>query len=221
MLSPSVSFAHDSASSLGTIELNSENLPEIPQNSKKDPEVESETDQSQETTEEDKIEPELSPEELEKYEKFVQADKLYLQGETIAAEKLYRSLKLPFEAELRPQIEDKLAPIHDPAKLDAAGAVYWKMYQQGLENKHLLSKRLISLQLLVEQYPHFIPANIHYAELLESQGQDEKALKVLQQALINYPDDASLLKAKIEEDEEEKTMVTSSYQCPSICYVQC
>jgi tetratricopeptide (TPR) repeat protein len=202
--SSSVSSAQDSGSFRQIMELNGENWPETSEKSEKDPELKSKPHRIPETSDPENIEPELSGEELAEYEKFVQADNLYLEGETAAAAKLYRELKPPFEAELRPEIKQKLDPIYDPAKLDSAGAVYWKIYQQGLENDRFLSKRLVGLKLLVEQHPHFIPAYIHYAEVLESQDRDREALKILQQALIDYPDDPSLWKAKIEEDEEEK-----------------
>ena len=49
----------------------------------------------------------------------------------------------------------------------------------------------------MEQRPHFIPGYIHYAQVLESIERDEEALKVLQQGLTLYPNDARLLRAKI------------------------
>ena len=174
-------------------------------NSEKNEEIESNPDDTKDNTNPENIKTlELTPTQLKGYEKFLQADKLYLEGKIVEAEKLYRALKVPFEAELRTDIKEKLNSINDPEKLDSVGLVYWKMYQESLKDEKFLSKKLIPLQLLVEQRPHFIPGYIHYAEVLESIGRDQEALKVLQKSLNLYPNNAELLKAKIEEDEEDQ-----------------
>ena len=203
-LTSSVGYIEESASSQTIIEEKLENSSETAKNSEKKEQFESIPDEIQDNTNTENIKSELTPEELERYEKFLQADQLYLEGKMLAAEKLYRELKPPFEAELKSDIEEKVKPIYDPQKLDSVGAVYWKMYQQGLEHDKFLSKRLVPLKLLVDQRPHFIPGYIHYAEVLESIEQDEEALIVLQQALNLYPNNAQLLRAKIEENEEEE-----------------
>ena len=217
LFSHSLAHAQHSASSLETIEISTEELTEA---EKKLPTFEDTEviepkntpppEEEQETEVEARLEPELSQEELERYEKFVQADQLYLSGDLVAAEKLYRELKQPFEAELRQETEQKLQPIYDPSLLDPAGAVYWKLYQQGLESDKFKSKRLVPLKLLVEQHPQFIPGYIHYAQVLENQDQEEEALQILQEALVRYPHEAELLKAKIEEDQEQRRWLEAS-----------
>ena len=213
--------AQHSASSLETFEVSIEDAEELTEAEKKlsipkDTEVielnnSPPPEEEPETEVEPNLEPELSEEDLERYEKFVQADQLYLSGDLVAAEKLYRELKQPFEAELRQETEPKLQPpIYDPSLLDPAGAVYWKLYQQGLKSDKFKSKRLVPLKLLVEQHPQFIPGYIHYVQVLENQDQEEKALQVLQEALARYPHEADLLKAKIEEDQEQRRWLEAS-----------
>lgn len=179
--------------------------------------VESASEESEsaasETTEETDAEaaeeePEPSPEEIARRQKLAEADRLYLAGDIAAAQNLYREAKEPFDAE-REAPEARPEPVYEPAQLPPGGTVYWRNYQAGL-NQELESKILASLQMMVEQHPEFIPGHVYYAQALEDYEQDEEALKVLQSAIAMYPSEPKLLRAKIEEDAEEKNWLEAS-----------
>ena len=154
--------------------------------------------------------PEPTPQEIARYQKLFVADQLYLLGDTLAAEQLYREIKDPFASEEESEVEEIPEPIHDSAELNPAAAVYWRLYQEGLEHEKLTSKVLAPLQLLVEQYPEFIPGHLHYAQVLEDNERDEEGLRVLQQAVTIYPHQPELLRAKIEEDNEAEKWLEAS-----------
>ncbi|MGH2413655.1 MAG: M48 family metalloprotease, partial [Microcystaceae cyanobacterium] len=154
--------------------------------------------------------PEPTPEEIARYQKLAQADRLYQCGSSILAERLYREVKEPFAAEVEFNREIIPQSIYESEQLPPGGAVYWRLYQQGLENKKLKSKILIPLKLLVEQYPEFIPGHLRYAEALAEYGQEEDSLKVLQQAVILYPSEPDLVLAKIEADEARENWLEAS-----------
>ncbi len=134
---------------------------------------------------------ELSPEELAKQQKLIEADRLYLTGDIIGAEQLYREAKNPFD---NPEpVQELPEPIYDTAQLSPAGGVYWRNYESGLE-KNLESKILIPLKFLVEQQPDFIPGHIRYAEALKDYERLDEALVVLTQAKNLYPNEPELIK---------------------------
>jgi len=154
-------------------------------------------------------EPELSPEELARQNKLIEADQLYLSGQMAAAQQLYREAKDPFKPEAPAQ--EKPTAIYDPAKLSAAGSVYWRMSGEGLA-QNLETKIMVPLQFLVQQYPEFIPGHLRYAQALKDYRQPEKALQVLEQATALYPGEADLLKAKIALLDEQKKWLEASLE---------
>ena len=139
-------------------------------------------------------EPELSPEEIARQQKLIEADNLYKNGQIAEAQQLYREAKNPFgtQAQTKAQAE----PFTDPTKLSPAGGVYWRQSQEGLEQK-LETKIMVPLELLVEQYPEFIPGHLRYAQVLKEYKKPEEALQVLERAAALYPNQPDLLKAKI------------------------
>lgn len=146
----------------------------------------------------------------DRHQMLVEADRLYLSGDVVAAARLYRQVKEPFQVEVGLEIYNRAKAIYDPAQLNPAGAVYWRLYQQGLNQPHLKSKTLAPLKLLSQRHPEFIPGHLRYAEALENYEQDEQALQVLQRAIELYPNQAELVKAKIKEHEEEKDWIEAS-----------
>ena len=151
-----------------------------------------------------------SPEEIARQQKFIEADRLYTSGQIDAAKKLYRELKEPFGAEVEAEVEKKPEAINDPAKLPPAGAVYWRQSGEGLEQQ-LESKIFVPLQLLVEQYPQFIPGQLRYAQALKDYDRTEEATQVLEQAVKRYPRDRELLQAMIETYDAEKKWLEASF----------
>jgi predicted Zn-dependent protease len=124
----------------------------------------------------------------------IEADRLYLGRQIASAEKLYREVKTPFAAETEPQ--KRAEPILDPAQLPPAGKVYWREAQAGAAQK-LQTRMTVPLQLLVEQYPQFIPGQMQYASLLEQSDRRKEAIEVLERATTLYPEQPELVKAKV------------------------
>ncbi|WP_272062041.1 M48 family metallopeptidase [Oscillatoria sp. CS-180] len=123
----------------------------------------------------------------------ITADEHYLAGDFETAEILYRQVKDAVwqvdPASLRSQ------PIYDPADLSPAGAVYWREANAGYD-QGLTHRTTVPLDLLVREYPEFIPAHIFYAEYLVESDRAEEADAVLDQALIVYPSHPDLLMAR-------------------------
>jgi len=171
--------------------------------------ADSATDDSESETEEQE-KPEPTPEEIVRQQKFAEADRLYLAGNKVAAAKLYREVKQPWDIEGSTDHSAEIpAAINDPAQLSPAGAVYWRTYQQGKEQQ-LDSKIIVPLQLLVDKYPEFIPAHIHYARTLQAKERTEEAIAVLERAIAIYPNEPELLLAKIDIDIANKKWLDAS-----------
>lgn len=137
------------------------------------------------------------PQGIPHYETLLAADKLYLSGDTHLAANLYRQAKKPFPGETTPDAATIPEAIYEEQFLPPGGQVYWRLYQEG-KVQNLESKILISLQLLVENYPEFIPGHIHYAQALDNYDRSAESFDVLQAAVSLYPAEADLVTAKIE-----------------------
>ena len=152
-------------------------------------------------------EPPLSPEQITRQLKFIEADRLYLAGQISEAEKIYREVKQPF-AKISDNQQRK-APILDPMQLSPGGKVYWRESEAGIAQK-LQTKTLVPLQLLVEQYPEFIPGHIRYAEVLKQYDRTKEALDILERASSLYPDQPELIQARITALAGEKKWMEAS-----------
>ncbi|BCL37071.1 M48 family metallopeptidase [Nostoc sp. MS1] len=151
--------------------------------------------------------PQLSPEELARQQKLIQADKLYLAGQMAEAEKIYREVKTPFPQTGKTQ--ERKPAILDPTQLSPAGKVYWREAQAGIASK-LQTKTLVPLQLLVEQYPEFILGQIRYAEVLTKYDRTQEALDVLERGSSLYPNEPELIKARVKALAEAKKWMEAS-----------
>ena len=149
----------------------------------------------------------LTPEEIARQKKLIEADKLYQAGKIAQAEKIYREAKDSFTN--TSDIKPPKKAINNPAKLSPAGKVYWREGQAGIVS-NLRTKTLVPLKLLVEKYPEFIPGNIKYAQSLKKYGQEEKALQVLERATSLYPNQPELVKARVDALSEEKKWMQAS-----------
>ncbi|MCC5607928.1 M48 family metallopeptidase [Nostoc sp. CHAB 5834] len=152
-------------------------------------------------------EPPLSPEELTRQLKFIEADRLYLAGKIPEAEKIYREVKQPFAKTSDNQ--QRKAAILDPTQLSPGGKVYWRESEAGIAQK-LQTKTLVPLQLLVEQYPEFIPGHIRYAEVLKQYDRTKEALDILERASSLYPDQPELIKARVTALADDKKWMEAS-----------
>ena len=138
----------------------------------------------------------LSPEQAKRSEVMIEADRLYQAGDRTDAELLYRAAKDPaWLAETGP--EEAIAPLTDPADLPPAGQVYWREAQAGAESG-FPNRVLIPLELLVKNYPEFLPGQALYARYLVQHDRSDEALQVLDGAIARYPYNPDLLKAQAE-----------------------
>lgn len=151
----------------------------------------------------------LTPEELARQQKFIEADRIYLAGDVREAAKLYRELKEPFAAELQQEREQIPKPFYDPAQLPPKGAVYWRISERGLQ-QHLEDKTLVPLEFLVNEYPEFIPGHLRYAQALQEYEKPDEALQVLEKAAIQYSNEPDLVKVTIESYQEQKKWLEAS-----------
>ena len=100
------------------------------------------------------------PAEATREQKLIEADRLYRQGQRAEAEALYRAVKDPVTP--KTSASKPADPIVDPARLAPGGQVYWREFQTGQEKK-LETRTLVPLNLLVKQYPQFIPGHLRLA----------------------------------------------------------
>ena len=150
-------------------------------------------------------------EEIARYKTIAKADHLYRCGDTLLAERFYREIKDPFKAEKELNREIIPEPVYESKDLLPGGSVYWRLYQESLEDNPIYkSKKLIALKLLTEKYPEFIPGHLHYAKFLETDEKPEEALKALHNATTLYPSEASLVAAKIKANEKARNWLTAS-----------
>lgn len=149
----------------------------------------------------------LSPEEISRQLKLIQADRLYLAGKIEAAQKIYRQVKQPFAK--HDSLAESKAAIADPAQLSPGGQVYWREAEAGFAG-NLQTRTLVPLELLVKQYPEFIPGHIRYAEALKKYDRAREALDVLERATSLYPKQPELVKARITALGESKKWMEAS-----------
>ncbi|MEM6753291.1 MAG: M48 family metalloprotease [Cyanobacteria bacterium P01_C01_bin.38] len=175
---------------------------------KKKPEISTEETTDKKKPESEKAEEEKpTPEEIARQKKLIEADKLYQAGKIAEAQKIYREAKDSFTN--TNNIQPPKTAINNPAELSPGGKVYWREAQAGIVS-NLQTKTLVALKLLVENYPEFIPGNIKYAQALKKYGQEEKALQVLERATSLYPNQAELVKVRVDALSDEKKWMQAS-----------
>ncbi|MGK7884304.1 MAG: M48 family metalloprotease, partial [Crocosphaera sp.] len=153
----------------------------------------------------------ISQAEITNYPTIAKADHFYRCGETLLAERFYREVKEPFRNEEELNREILAEAVYDAEYLLPGGAVYWRLYQESLQESEVYeSKRIAPLKLLSQDYPEFIPGHLKYAEILREDDRHEEALKVLKNAVTLYPNEAPLVKAKIEADEQAENWLAAS-----------
>ncbi|BAU14703.1 peptidase M48 Ste24p [Leptolyngbya sp. NIES-3755] len=133
------------------------------------------------------------PELTEREKKLIEADRLFKAGDKAGAEKLYREVKPAFTGVTEATVQEVIT---DPEKLSPGGQVYWRESEAGLA-QNLESRIFVPLELLVKNYPQFVPGQLRYAEALEKYGKKEQALTVLEKAATQFPSQPELIKAKV------------------------
>ncbi len=186
----------------GEVEANPENSAEMAGEGET-----SETLETEETTEEKPVE-DVSPAAEEdaafvaaaeqRRQVLIEADKLYVAGDYVAAKALYQQVKPPFSGDTLPdEFRARAEPIYDPELLAPTGQVYWREGNAGIEQK-LETRIFIPLELLVEKYPEFIPGHLLLAQALRDYDKLPQAVEVLSRATTFYPQQTDLLRAYID-----------------------
>ncbi|MBD1846665.1 M48 family metalloprotease [Cyanobacteria bacterium FACHB-63] len=129
----------------------------------------------------------------EREKKLIEADRLYKAGDKAQAERLYREAKPAFTEVTEAKNQEVIT---DPEQLSPGGKVYWREAEAGLA-QNLETRIFVPLELLVKNYPQFIPGQLRYAEALEKYGKKEQALTVLEKAATQFPNQPDLIKAKV------------------------
>lgn len=148
------------------------------------------------------------PEVIRRRETLMEADRLYLQGQFVEAEQLYREAKEPFDNEIR-RAERLPEPITDPALLSPGGQVYWRESTTGMDLQ-LETRTLVPLRLLVEQDPEFIPGHVRLAQVLTEYDRADEASQILERATSLYPNQPDLVRARIAALNQEEQWLEAS-----------
>ncbi|MBD2138358.1 M48 family metalloprotease [Anabaena sp. FACHB-1237] len=141
------------------------------------------------------------------FETLLKADRLYQQGKRTEAEKLYRQVKKPFAQDSKNSNFPEA--ITDPEQLSPAGKVYWRNAQAGFQ-QGLESKIFVSLQLLSEKNPEFVPGHILLAQALEKYNKPKEAREVLERASSLFPYNPDVAKARVKALEADEQWLEAS-----------
>ncbi|MTJ29104.1 M48 family metalloprotease [Aphanizomenon sp. UHCC 0183] len=171
-----------------------DNLDELPENDFKDYLISANTNKSSQYSQKE-------------FETLVKADRLYQQGKRTESEKLYRQVKKPFAKDSKNS--NFLEPITDPEQLSPGGKVSWRNAQAGLQ-QGLKSKIFVSLQLLSEKNPEFVPGHILLAQALETYNKPKEAREVLERASSLFPYNPDVAKARIKTLEADEQWLEAS-----------
>lgn len=138
----------------------------------------------------------LSPDQVKRSQLLMEADRHLLAGDRAAADVLYRQAK---EAKWLAEMTSGTAiiPITDPEELPAAGRVYWREAQAGLESG-FPNRVLVPLELLVKDYPEFLPAQSLYVRYLIQQERVDEARQLLEAVALRFPYHPDVLRAEIQ-----------------------
>lgn len=139
---------------------------------------------------------------------FVEADKLYRQGDTDAAEQLYRQLKPEFQT--TPVAVPEL--IYEAENLAPETQAAWATAQAAIDEGNE-EAAIAALQQVYAQQPEFLYGTLKLAEMLQEEDQEDEAIALLEQAAILYPDSAEIIMAQVmalaEEDEHLEASIAA------------
>ncbi|HEY9881828.1 MAG TPA: M48 family metalloprotease [Leptolyngbyaceae cyanobacterium] len=136
----------------------------------------------------------LDPEVAGRAKLLMYGDRLYLAGNHSEAEALYRQAKDPlWDAAADSPV--RVAPITNPDDLPPAGTVYWREAKAGAESG-LEGRTIVPLQLLVKEYPEFLPGQALYVDYLLGHDRIDEAAQIVESAIARYPFNPDLLKAQ-------------------------
>ncbi len=130
---------------------------------------------------------------------FLEADQLYRQGDTIAAEEIYRQVKPEFK---KIELREIPEPIYEEELLEAETLALWNQAKPYVE-KEKEDEAIPILKKIVEQEPGFIPGQIALAQMLEEEGDEKEAFALLDELATLYPDSAEVIMALVVMFSEE------------------
>jgi predicted Zn-dependent protease len=122
-----------------------------------------------------------------------EADRLYLNGDTAAAEQAYRQCKAAGASSAATYFPE---PITDANQLQPAAQVYWREAQEGLANNQE-NRTLTALNLLLSEHPQFVPAYGVMADALQESGEPTEALALLEKGATLFPNNADIARARV------------------------
>ncbi|MDG2991550.1 M48 family metallopeptidase [Candidatus Synechococcus calcipolaris G9] len=141
-----------------------------------------------------------------RYQLLLAGDRLYQSGDLAAATDFYRQAKGQLPTETSPSRPEAVL---DVATLPPAAQVYWREFQGG-SDRQLYSGQMVPLQLLVDQFPEFIPGHLQLANLLQQQGQEKQAQALLERVAGLYPDQPELQRAIIAAHDQKQEWIEAS-----------
>lgn len=150
----------------------------------------------------------LSPEQAKRSQMLMEADRHFLAGDHAAANTLYRQAKeSKWLAEMT--LGEAIVPITNPEDLPPAGRVYWREAQAGLESG-FPSRVLVPLELLVKDYPDFLPAQSLYVRYLVQQERIEEAEQLLESVALRFPYHPDILRSQIQLQMAQEKWIESA-----------
>ncbi|GAB4554724.1 MAG: hypothetical protein Tsb0014_47590 [Pleurocapsa sp.] len=132
------------------------------------------------------------------YNKLIEADRFYKQGNLQVAEKIQREVKPDFpEATPPPAAQVDLMKLPPQAQQDWSTAN--EAIEEDPEDEEEINTRIFEpLESLVDNYPSFIPGQILLADTYDLYGWEDDALETIELAAETYPERNDLLDKKIE-----------------------
>ncbi|BAY50923.1 hypothetical protein NIES2134_114970 [Thermostichus vulcanus NIES-2134] len=120
-----------------------------------------------------------------------EGDRYWQLGDLTTARTYYQKAK----ADLNVPPPHVIPPaVLEISQLPPAAQVYWREVQSGSQ---LYTAQAVPLQLLVEQFPEFIPAQVRFGEFLAQQGSLKEACAHLEKAASLYPDQPDIQRGLI------------------------
>ncbi|HIK23455.1 MAG TPA: M48 family metalloprotease [Thermosynechococcus sp. M3746_W2019_013] len=152
------------------------------------------TDNSPENSPEAPTTPQLTAEQAVQEARLAllrEGDRYWQLGELTTAQTYYQKAKADLNV---PPPRVTPPAVLEISQLPPAAQVYWREVQSGSQ---LYSAQAVPLQLLVEQFPEFIPAQVRFAEFLAQQGSLKEAYAHLEKAASLYPDQPEIQRSLI------------------------
>lgn len=149
----------------------------------------------------------LTPEEQAVRDLLSTGDRHWQADEIPAATSAYQEAKPPFEQEANYQPPNPA--LYDATQLSPAGAVYWRIFQEGL-NDNLSSKINSSIDLLLTEQPEFIPAYLQYSALLQERENYDAAAELLAGVAVRYPQEPELVSAAVTAHQDAEQWLEAS-----------